>query len=224
MDANESVVHVEQGNRMNVIFNLLAVRIGQAGEPAHIHPHVEILALHKAGADVLRFWAADDVDAFGAKTFVWAVALLPFGIVAVNLHQLRVVDVRRERIRYSRQIHLVAVRGLGRLFLTFRSFHFRPSGFCRLRCNLSAPGPTHSYQTAFPANFTALSPHCGHNLREQRWILNHCQGFAGLSYFNDVVECALGVLDHVRFRFATALWHTLSVARQAQICQEGCPA
>jgi hypothetical protein len=40
-----------------------------------------------------------------------AVALLSFGIGAVNLHQLRLVNVRRERIGCSRQIHLVAVRG-----------------------------------------------------------------------------------------------------------------
>src|ERR1035437_1746785 len=46
-----------------------------------------------------------------AKTAGRAVALLPFGIVAVDLDQLSVVHILRECVRDRRQIHLVAVRG-----------------------------------------------------------------------------------------------------------------
>ena len=61
--------------------------------------------------NMFRIGRSDDSIASGPKTLRRAVALLPFGIIAINLHQLRVVNVRRERIRHSRQIHLVAVRG-----------------------------------------------------------------------------------------------------------------
>jgi hypothetical protein len=70
---------------MNVIVNLLAERIRQARKPAHLHSHVEILALDVAGRDVLFSRVADDFDAFGAQTLRGAVASLPFRIVAVNL-------------------------------------------------------------------------------------------------------------------------------------------
>ena len=35
MDANEVVIHVMQGNRVNMVFNLFAVRVCQSGEAAH---------------------------------------------------------------------------------------------------------------------------------------------------------------------------------------------
>jgi hypothetical protein len=54
---------------------------------------------------------ADNLDALGALTLRWAVALLCLRIVAVNLHKLRVVDVRFEGIGHGVQIHLMAVRG-----------------------------------------------------------------------------------------------------------------
>src|SRR5437016_9202152 len=41
---------------------------------------------------------ADKVDALSAKTLRRAIPLLPFGIIAVNLHQLRVVNRIPERI------------------------------------------------------------------------------------------------------------------------------
>ena len=35
-----------------MIFDFLRERVSQASEPAHVHPHVEVLPFHVAGADV----------------------------------------------------------------------------------------------------------------------------------------------------------------------------
>ena len=107
----EVVVHVKQRDHGDVVVKLLAESVSQPSEPPHIHPHVEVLSFHIAGADVVVIGCADDVYALGAKTLRRAVALLPFRIVAVDLHQLRVVNGFRERIRDGHQIHLVAIRG-----------------------------------------------------------------------------------------------------------------
>ena len=53
----------------------------------------------------------DDVESFGAQTLCGAVALLPFRIVAVNLHQLRKVNVASESLTNGIRVHSVAVRG-----------------------------------------------------------------------------------------------------------------
>jgi hypothetical protein len=51
------------------------------------------------------------INALGAKTLRRAVTLLPFGITAEYLYQLRIVNVLSERVRDGQQVHLMAVRG-----------------------------------------------------------------------------------------------------------------
>lgn len=111
MNPAKVVVHVKQSNHGGVVLKLLAEGVRQASESAHVHTHVEILTLHVASRDVLLIRGADHFDALGAKTLRGAVALLSLRIVAEYLDQLRVVDLVTERVRNSRQIHLVAVRG-----------------------------------------------------------------------------------------------------------------
>src|ERR1035437_5069288 len=111
MNPDKVVVHMKQSNHRDVVVQLLTEGVRQASEPAHIHPHVEILTLHIAGADVFVVRRADDVYALGAQTLRRAVALLPFRIVAVDFHQLRVVNSLRESIGDGYQVHLVAIRG-----------------------------------------------------------------------------------------------------------------
>jgi hypothetical protein len=102
---------MKQGDHRDVIIELLAKGICKASETAHVHSHIEILSLHVAGGDVLLIRVADDPYRLGAKTLRGAVAFLSLRIVAVNLHQLCIVDLIPERIRDGGQIHLVAVRG-----------------------------------------------------------------------------------------------------------------
>ena len=79
----EVIVHVKQRNHGDVVVQLLTEGVRQASEPAHVHPHIKILPLHITGADVFVVRRTDDVYALGAQTLRRAVALLPFGIVAV---------------------------------------------------------------------------------------------------------------------------------------------
>ena len=85
-----------QGDGRRVVLDLLAEGIGQAGEPAHSHPHREVLALDVAGGDVLgigtpKDHAALDPDALRRRipalilAWVWAVELLKLGVVDVAL-------------------------------------------------------------------------------------------------------------------------------------------
>jgi hypothetical protein len=111
MDANEIVVHMKQGQHSDVIFELLAEGVSQPGEAPHIHPHVKVLPFNVGRADVFVVGRTDNVNPLGAKTLRRAVTGRSLGIVAVDLYQLREVDILREGVGYSRQLHLVAVRG-----------------------------------------------------------------------------------------------------------------
>jgi len=111
MDPAELVPHVEQGNHRNVVIELFAERVRKSGEAAVVHPKVQVLSLHVAGADVLWIGSSDNFDLLRAKTLRGAVALLSLRIVAVDLRQLRIVDVVCKGVGNSRQVHLMAVRG-----------------------------------------------------------------------------------------------------------------
>ena len=111
MDAAEVVVHMEQSQHSDVIFELLTEGVCQSGEPPHVHSHGEILSLNVRRADVLRVGRSDNRLSFGPKTLRRAVTGCPLGIAAINLNQLRVVDILSEGIRDGGQIHLVSVRG-----------------------------------------------------------------------------------------------------------------
>ena len=110
MHAPEVVPHVEQRNHVHVVLNLLGERIGQTSESAHLHPHCEVLALDEAGRDMAGIGIADDFYALGAQTLRRAVALLSFGIVAIDFDQLSVVYIAAKRIRDGVQVHLMSVR------------------------------------------------------------------------------------------------------------------
>ena len=54
MDAREVVVQEVDRHGGRVILAILAEAIGQPCEPAHAHPHREVLALHIRRGNVLR--------------------------------------------------------------------------------------------------------------------------------------------------------------------------
>jgi hypothetical protein len=74
MHPREVIVHMEQSQHSDMVLDLLAEGIRKPGEAAHIHPHVEVLTLHIAGADVVVIGLSDDVYALGTKTLRRAVA------------------------------------------------------------------------------------------------------------------------------------------------------
>ena len=93
MNPRKVVVNVEQRKRVNMVINALAERVRQAREPAHLHPHVEILSFDEASRDMLGVWVAENDLLSDAQTLSGAVPLLGFRIVPENLDKLRVVDL-----------------------------------------------------------------------------------------------------------------------------------
>jgi hypothetical protein len=79
--------------------DFLAERVRQPREPAHRHPHREVLTLDVAGRDVLRVGVAghvlrDATQALGrAVPRIWL-----FAGRAVELHEHRVIDIASEGI------------------------------------------------------------------------------------------------------------------------------
>ena len=65
VNSAEIVVHVKQRDHRNVVLDLLGKGVSQPGKASHVHPHVEILSLYVAGADVRVIWLADDIDTLG---------------------------------------------------------------------------------------------------------------------------------------------------------------
>jgi hypothetical protein len=54
MNFAEVVIREVQRDVVGVHFDFLAEPVGQAREPAHVHPHREVLALDVAGRNVAR--------------------------------------------------------------------------------------------------------------------------------------------------------------------------
>ena len=54
----EIVIHEVKGNAVRVILNFLGEGIRQASEPAHRHPHGQVVALNVTGRDVSSVWLA----------------------------------------------------------------------------------------------------------------------------------------------------------------------
>src|SRR5258708_8967535 len=86
MHAREIVVHVEQRNHRNVVFNLLTECVSESCKSAHVHSHVKILALDVAGGNVSFIRLSDDLDALCSKPLRRTIPLLPFSIPSLTLH------------------------------------------------------------------------------------------------------------------------------------------
>lgn len=97
--------------------------------------------------------------------------------------------------------------------------YFCPSCFCGPGRDLPATVIAECHQAALAADPTTSAAHLGHHLRQQGRVRDHRK--ACFTRFNHLVEYASRVLDRIELRLATALWHTLRVARQPRTCQEG---
>ncbi len=113
MNAPEVVPHVEQAKSCECGSQSSSrSALVKPGEAAHLHPHGEVLPLHIAGGDMGRIGSSRSLRLVSVPRHCAGLyRFLPFGIVAVNLDQLGVVDALTESVRNSHQVHLVAVRG-----------------------------------------------------------------------------------------------------------------
>src|ERR1022692_2901755 len=76
MLAPEIVVHHVKRHGRRMVLDFFTERIRQSREPAHGHPHREILAFDIAGADMLGVWVPHHRVAFAGDAFRRAVAPL----------------------------------------------------------------------------------------------------------------------------------------------------
>ena len=82
------------GDRVGVVVQLLRKAVREAGEPAHVHPRREVLALQVGRRDARHVWLADDL--FLARADTGGGAIAPRRTCRdrpVKLHDLGEVDL-----------------------------------------------------------------------------------------------------------------------------------
>ena len=109
MNSREVVPHVEQRNGMNVVLDLFAKAVDQAGKAPHGHTHGQVLALDIASRNMFRIGRTKDRFLSCAKTLRGAVRPLSPRIGSVNLHKLRIVDLIGKGVNDGVQVNLVPV-------------------------------------------------------------------------------------------------------------------
>ena len=91
MDAAEIVVGEVKAVRGPQVLPLLAEAVRQPREAAHLHANREVLALHVAGANLRGIGVAHDWDLLRVRHVGRAVPALAFGVLGVDLDELREV-------------------------------------------------------------------------------------------------------------------------------------
>jgi hypothetical protein len=93
MNPDKVVMHYVNRDGGNVIFEFLGKPIREPSESPHRHAHREVLALHKASADMPRVGIASYFLALTTQALSGAVALLPLRRVSIDLHKLGIVNI-----------------------------------------------------------------------------------------------------------------------------------
>ena len=96
MNADEIIVHEVYRHHMRVVHGLFRKGIRESRHAAVAHADIQILALYIACRDVLRIGIAFDAMFDCASANGGAIAFFAFGGRAVNLHKLRIVNIRAE--------------------------------------------------------------------------------------------------------------------------------
>ena len=91
--------------------NLFRETVGESSKPAHGHTHGQVLAFDIAGGDVLAFGFSAHYFFAASDALRWAVALLSFGSLAINLDELRIINMPVKRFFDCCQINAQAVAG-----------------------------------------------------------------------------------------------------------------
>lgn len=74
MDTREVVPDGIERDHMGVVFELLGEGIGEPGEPAHVHPHGEVVPLNVGCRNVVPIRVAIDLGLLGSGAFGGTVA------------------------------------------------------------------------------------------------------------------------------------------------------
>jgi len=111
MNPDEVVVHAVDRQGCQMVFDLLGERIGESRKAAVMHSQGKVLPFDIAGADVLRIGHPLDGFLFDAEALRRTVALLAFGVVAVDFDEHRIIDVLTERGLHGCEVSLQAIAG-----------------------------------------------------------------------------------------------------------------
>src|SRR5271155_1027526 len=94
--AGKIVMHVMKADGMRVVLDLFRETICEPGEAPHAHPHRKILPLDVARRDVLGVGISCAAECLGAIDLRRAVAAGRMRNLAIELDELRVIDIGTE--------------------------------------------------------------------------------------------------------------------------------
>lgn len=113
MNLAEVVVGEVQRDHVSMHLDLLAKRVAEPSEAAHVHPHGQVLPLNVAGRDMALVWISGDCGGLDARDLGRRVAMMGGAarvhVRPVVLLQHRVVDVDPEGVLNGVQVDLMAV-------------------------------------------------------------------------------------------------------------------
>jgi len=111
VDLSKVVREVPERHGCGVILDLFAEGIRQPRVAPIRHPNRKVMTFYIAGADVLRLRMADHRRRFAADALRWAIAPLAFRSLAVNLLELRVIDLPAKGPFNRWQVHIERIAG-----------------------------------------------------------------------------------------------------------------
>lgn len=109
VNSAEVIVHVVNCNRGDMILNLFLVRVGQAGESAHVHSHGQVLPLNKAGRNVLWIGTPGNYNFAATDALRWTVGRFTLAVGYIHFNQHRVINVIPEAVLNRGEIGAMAV-------------------------------------------------------------------------------------------------------------------
>src|SRR5438552_9435200 len=101
MDAAEVVVHEPERDSSGMVLDLLRKGVSQARETANAHSHGQVLPLYERRAHVLRVGIPAYHFYVTANAGCWRIAPVIVNRSAVNLLQLRIINIRSESSFYG---------------------------------------------------------------------------------------------------------------------------
>lgn len=109
MNSAEVVMDGVQSNRVAKVVHLLAETIGKPRESPHLHLHRQVLALDKAGRNVIRIGTSHDDGCLRTDAFRRAIPDFLAFVRTVNLDQCGVVNLASECALDRRTLSLLEI-------------------------------------------------------------------------------------------------------------------
>jgi len=126
MNTNKIIPRKVQSQHGIELLPLFRERIGQAGEPAHLHSHGQVLPFDMGSADLAHIGVAEDRNLFASDAFGGRVPYLCLGRSGIQLDQLCELDALHAKAHHnSILVGFESVRGDLKAAFSSRSQLFR---------------------------------------------------------------------------------------------------